>query len=115
MAEQAKQHLVRSACILGMQLEAGTLEILDRVGLAVGGAHLLVLLRQRVAEQPEAPVALPVLIERTLQSVSGGVEVNASGGIGAGRGDSIESRVVDARLARLRSLCINRGCRWSGR
>jgi hypothetical protein len=39
--EQAKQHLVRRTRIFGVRLEAGALEVLDGVSLAVGRAYLL--------------------------------------------------------------------------
>src|SRR4051812_21241772 len=85
-----------------MVLEALALEVLHRIGFTVGRAHLLIFLGERVSEEPEATMALPVFVEHSLQGMSGGLKIDARWRVGTGRSHSLEGRIVDARLARLR-------------
>ena len=59
-AQQAEQHFGFGARVLGVVLEAGALEPLHDIGLAVGGALLKSLAADRVAEQRQAAVLRPV-------------------------------------------------------
>src|SRR5437588_9867335 len=62
-AEQAEQHFGVGSCIFRVELEAGTLCVLNCVGLAVCGILFEHRLGDRVAEVREAAILLPVLEE----------------------------------------------------
>ena len=101
-AEQAEQHLGVGAFVLGVQLEAVALEILDGVGLAVGRRDLDELLGERVAVDRQPAVALPVGAEHPAEAVPGLREVGA------------QDRIVWRHSAEGR-LATHRKCRPSGK
>src|SRR5207249_1452300 len=80
--QQAHEHLVGGVGELGVQLEAVALEILHRVGLAVGQAWLLELLGDGVAEDGQAAVLLPEPEERPSECVPHLREVGQVLGVG---------------------------------
>ena len=61
-AEQRKEHVIGRR-VFGVQLEHRALEVLHRVGLAVGVRDLLHLARDRIALLGQAAVRVPVLQE----------------------------------------------------
>src|SRR5207244_1046909 len=60
-AEEAQQDVAWSR-VVGVQLEAGALEVRHRVGLAVCGANFILGRGDRVAELGQAAVVLPVYL-----------------------------------------------------
>src|SRR5207237_10324875 len=59
-AEQTQEHLVLRALVLRVPLEAGALEPLDDVLLAVGWAGLQALARDGISKEGQAAIVLPI-------------------------------------------------------
>ena len=78
VAQQAEQHVVGRALVLGVVLVARPLEVLHRVRLAVVRVDLDDFLRDRQASDEEPTVRLPVAEEGAAQVVAGLLEVGLS-------------------------------------
>src|SRR6266508_4918687 len=97
VTEQAQLHLIRGTSEFGMQLEARAIEPLHQRSLPAAWVGLILRVADRVAEDRQAAVGLPVGHERTRDGVAGLSEELAPGGTRSWRSRQERKNHADAQ------------------